>query len=271
MRLKKFLATAAAVAISSTALIGLGAAPASAADGRQGYLKNVQVTGVNNAERTATISGTVESLPEVAGICTVKSHEIRERRDWVWYESMQVTGSTDTLQDPVGFNLPVRGLPVGNQAIEVALVRLYEPACLGRQFDVIDSAYLTVAINALPFSAQVDSVDHDQRSAVVSGRGTPGAEVQVWAQDPASEGAQPLSERVVVDANGEWSLEVTGLSDGENSLWVSHDYGGVQDVEKLDVVIQPQMVPVADPIIAGGFGVLLLAAGAVAVRRRVRA
>ncbi|MGO2141004.1 MAG: hypothetical protein ACTH30_11400 [Leucobacter sp.] len=70
-----------------------------------------------------------------------------------------------------------------------------------------------VAPNA--FSARVDSKDDSARSAVIKGSGTPGATVTV-------NGAGPTQ----VTAQGEWSINVTGLNIGTNSLFVEQRLNG---------------------------------------------
>lgn len=264
MRLTRFLATAAAVAISSTALIGIGAAPASAAsdvgpkNSTDGYLTNVEITHQSNLGRSVTITGDVAKVPTSS--CNYQSVSVR------------AGSARQVVTAPTSFTLEVTGLKDGVNTVRVYLYK-WSTGCggPGNWSQNYGSVTFEVTIDST-FTSWVESIDHPQRTAVLAGKGIPGASVVVWYHDPDGDmTGPPVGDPIVVDSNGDWSFVLTGLDDGESPVWVSHHYMGVRTVDALTVVIDPQMVPVADPMIAGGFGVLLLAAGSVALRRRVRA
>ncbi|MET3452133.1 hypothetical protein [Curtobacterium sp. 1544] len=62
-------------------------------------------------------------------------------------------------------------------------------------------------------TAEVDSIDHASGSAVLKGTATPNATIVVGDQSATA------------NSDGEWTLEVTGLESGPNSLLVEHKIG----------------------------------------------
>ncbi|GAA2835570.1 hypothetical protein GCM10010471_16710 [Leucobacter komagatae] len=74
---------------------------------------------------------------------------------------------------------------------------------------------LSPEVAPIAFSARVDSKDDSARSALVTGNGTPGATVTI-------NGAQPTQ----VAAQGNWSVNVTGLNIGTNNLFVEQRVNG---------------------------------------------
>ncbi|QSB24068.1 hypothetical protein [Curtobacterium sp. 24E2] len=81
-------------------------------------------------------------------------------------------------------------------------------------FNATSTTETTVAV---PLTAEVESVDNDAQSAVISGTATKGAEVSIGEQ------------RTTVDTTtGRWSLTVTGLEDGDNDLLVIQKVNGTE-------------------------------------------
>ncbi|GAA2841331.1 hypothetical protein FB468_2901 [Leucobacter komagatae] len=73
-----------------------------------------------------------------------------------------------------------------------------------------------------PFDAKIDNTNNVQRSAVISGHGTPGATVTAGGQS------------ATINKDGEWTLTVSGLALGENRVLVEHrENGAVTDSATL--------------------------------------
>jgi hypothetical protein len=85
-------------------------------------------------------------------------------------------------------------------------------------------------------TAKVDSVDHNAGSAVLSGTATPGATIAVGEQSTTA------------NEDGDWSLEVTGLESGPNSLLVEQKIGN----DTVDS--KPVTVTINDAAIVGQDG-----------------
>lgn len=118
---------------------------------------------------------------------------------------------------------------------------------------------LVATIGAADLSAEVISTDADKATAVVGGKGEPGAELIVTGP----EGPQA----VVVDNDGNWSVTVPGMKEGDNPVKVEQKVGDDTQTEDLVVTLLPS--PIANPAIAGGAAIAALAAlGTVLLRRR---
>ncbi|QNE35281.1 Ig-like domain-containing protein [Leifsonia shinshuensis] len=123
---------------------------------------------------------------------------------------------------------------------------------------VTSSADTSVTIDAAdvptPLTAQVDSKDDDAKTAVISGNGTPGATVTVTTPTGPAD--------TTVKEDGTWSLEVSGLAEGQNDLPVT---SGDESAD-VTVIIAAQEVPV----LLGLAGAGVLGAGGVVIGRRKR-
>uniref|UniRef100_UPI0004A811BD hypothetical protein n=1 Tax=Leifsonia aquatica TaxID=144185 RepID=UPI0004A811BD len=78
-----------------------------------------------------------------------------------------------------------------------------------------------------------------------------------------------------VDDKGNWSTPITGLPEGDNNLELTYTVPGDDsvtiDLGPIVVVTDDAGIPVMDPALAGGFGMILLAAaGAYTGLRRRR-
>ena len=112
---------------------------------------------------------------------------------------------------------------------------------------------IDVPAPAEPLTAQVDSKDDDARTAVISGTGTPGATVTVTTPTGPAD--------TTVQEDGTWSLEVSGLAEGQNDLTVT---SGDESAD-VSVIIAVQEVPVLLGLAGAG---VLGATGAVIGRRK---
>ncbi|WP_185022671.1 Ig-like domain-containing protein [Curtobacterium sp. PhB115] len=83
------------------------------------------------------------------------------------------------------------------------------------------------------FTAKVDSIDEANKSAVISGTGTPGAELVV---DNVS--ISPVSDE------GTWSYTVSGLKEGANKIQVLHIVGAKVQVKDLTIDIGAATQPI---------------------------
>lgn len=86
-----------------------------------------------------------------------------------------------------------------------------------------------------PLTAEVRSIDHAARSAVIGGTATKGAQVLIGDRDTIAD-----------STTGAWSITVTGLSVGTNSLTAIQKINGSEyDRRPVSVTINP---PMFDPV-----------------------
>ncbi|WP_162819096.1 Ig-like domain-containing protein [Leifsonia aquatica] len=115
----------------------------------------------------------------------------------------------------------------------------------------------------------LEETNNIPNGTVFTGTGEPGTTVVITDKDGNAVGD------AVVDSEGNWSTPITGLEEGDNSLKLTYIAPGEEqvtiDLGPIVVVTDDAGIPVMDPALAGGFGMILLAAvGAYAGLRRRR-
>ncbi|GAA1315735.1 hypothetical protein ACFSWE_01655 [Leucobacter albus] len=193
------------------------------------------VESVNHKGKTAVLSGTGEPG------AVVTAHG--------------PSGSVETTVGADGrWALTAAGLNVGDNALRV--VQLVDGKAAGE----VDLT-ATVVKQLAEFTAQVDSVDQEAKSAAVSGKGEPGATITLTTPTGPVEFA--------VEASGTWSGVITGLAPGENAIAATQTVDGETSAEiTLTIIIDELATPIVDPLMAGGVGLLIVALGAAAQARR---
>lgn len=126
-------------------------------------------------------------------------------------------------------------------------------ACSAQKIgEVTDSALLT---------AGIASVDHEHRSATATGTGEPGATIRITG--PAGEVT------TIVDTDGTWSLDISGLAEGANLLPVTQDINGVICAAiNLTVIINPLETSIVHPHLATVAGAIAIALPVGSILRR---
>lgn len=159
------------------------------------------------------------------------------------------TGSVTVVVPASGnWTLKAPGLNVGDNSIRV--VEKEEGRQTAEVFvDVTIDEETAPETSSL--TAQVDGVDNEEKTAQLSGEGTPGAAIVVTT--PTGEVS------TTVGKDGTWAIEVSGLSDGDNTIVVVQLVDGEQTGETtVDVRIEPLESPLAHPTAIVGAGLLLL-------------
>ena len=120
----------------------------------------------------------------------------------------------------------------------------------------------TVALRPIAVQAEVTSTDPQTGSAEVTGRGHPGAVIEL-----AGPGGTVTTD---VHEDGSWSASVQGLQAGRNAVSITQQVSGADpSTVELDIVIAD--TPLMHPAAAGGAGIAALALiGAAALRRRTQ-
>ena len=164
---------------------------------------------------TQRVSGTVRELCGRSGLqILIESNNGDCRGTTTWSMTSDgllyiTSGSTRfyTGKATKSYTDPVNGLP------RTGLALTTDPAQASRLVDLQQSLV-----------ANVSSVDHAAKSAVVSGTATPGGKVTIGSQT------------VDVNASGAWSMTVTGLAEGANTLITIQTVNDVE-IDRKNVVV----------------------------------
>jgi hypothetical protein len=181
--------------------------------------------------RTVVVTGSGEpgATVEVSGSVGSGSTEVRANGDW---------------------RLVLEDVPWGEH--QVTAKQVYES----------DQKTVSTAVTLRPLAvqAEVTLTDPQTGSAVVAGRGHPGAVIELTGP-----GGTVTAD---VHEDGSWSATVQGLQSGRNALSITQQVPGAEPTTvPLDIVIAD--TPLMHPAAAGGAGVAALAMiGAAVLRRR---
>jgi hypothetical protein len=194
------------------------------------------VDSVNHAEKSAAISGTGE--PGTTIVVTTPTGDV-----------------TTKVKEDGTWSLTAPGLAEGDNTLPVKQTingKTYSETTVKVTIDVVELKDVT---------AVIDSVDHAEKSAAISGTGEPGATIVVTT---------PTGDvKTTVKEDGTWSLTAPGLAEGDNTLPVKQVIDGkTQSETSVNVIIEALEVPVAHPAMLAAMGASALALIPV-IRRRI--
>jgi hypothetical protein len=225
-------------------LVGIGGASDYLA---MGYLKpvvasaSVDMTGPAEGSTVDTATPVISGTGEPGATVTVKDKDGK------------VIGTATVGGDKNWSVTPASPLPQGPNAVTV------EQDANGTTSTDSGSFTVDVPVVIAEVTAAVKSKDDEAKTAELTGKGQPGATITVTTP------TGPVT--TTVDKDGDWTLGVSGLSEGQNDLSVTQTVDGKDAGSTTVTVIIDEL---ETPALAGValFGLTAAGAGLIALRRK---